>query len=111
MEREKEDVVDNSFLRFLKNAEGLVAAIVLAVLLWTGNTAYNNSITLAQITTQLEYLLVSWETERNVSAKAVERVNTHLDTIWPRLREMKERIQVLEGTHKENARAQEPWRY
>ena len=119
-------------LKFLRNAETLLVAVILAIILWVGQTTYNNSIILTKLVTQVDHLVenqndIGRETdvdqlrlEARVSLIAQraessidemnKRFEERLATIWPRLREIKERTQHLESISKDE-RASEPWKY
>lgn len=73
-------------LAFVRNSEGLLMAVVLAMIMWVGNTTYNNSIILTKVSAQIA-----------TYQAGQARIDKHLDSIWPRLREIKERIQHLES--------------
>jgi hypothetical protein len=107
--------------KFIKNAESLLVATTLALILWMGTTVYSNSIKLAQLNIQIAQLIDSQKTFNSTNIRLIDGVSTtmndtlgkiedNLQTIWPRLREIKERIQHLESLSK-SPRAEEPWKY
>lgn len=117
----EDDTKAASAFRFVKNAESILVAMTLALMLWMGTTVYQNSIQLATLNVHIAQLI---ETQKlfNITnskvvsgvessvATAIDSINGHLSTIWPRLREMKERVQALESST-DGKRANTPWRY
>lgn len=105
----------------LKTAATILGGILLALTLWLGNSVSSNTITLAQLTIKMDQVLKTQANntsrvegliaESSISHKrSVDRLDGHLSTIWPRLREMKERVQYLESSSA-LPRAQDKWMY
>lgn len=101
---------EDSVLGFLKNAETLLVAVILAIILWVGQTTYSNSLVLTKLTEKVDHLVNSQSKELSQLQRGLERHGELFDTIWPRLREMKERIQHLENISKD-ARSNSPWKH
>lgn len=97
-------------LSFMRNAEGVTVAVVLAVVLWLGNTTYTNSITLTEMRVVLENIEQRQIEGINGLSGRIDEHERSFATIWPRLRELKERIQVLESERPKDARPLAPWR-
>ena len=117
----EDDTKAASAFRFVKNAESILVAMTLALMLWMGTTVYQNSIQLATLNVHIAQLVDSQKLYNVTNAKiiddvqssvnaAIARVDEHLSTIWPRLREIKERVQALEAKSAD-ARTNTPWRY
>ena len=89
----------DSAVRFLRSAESLLVAVILAVLLWLGQTTYANSILLTRLTTNVEHLLMNMA---NIKASS--------EALVPEIKEIRERVQRLEATHTDDASINRPWR-
>ena len=98
-------------LRFLKNAEGMLVAIILAMILWVGQTTYGNSILLTTISVQLTGVIAAGQVANKENKEDFARIDGHLTTIWPRLREIKERVQHLESLSPADSGAKSRWAY
>lgn len=98
---------DQSTMKFLRNAETLLVAVILAIILWVGQTTYSNSLALTKLATQVEILVTVQTSEIQDLRNDIGRIDQHLNTIWPRLREFKERIQMLES---ESGKPRNPWK-
>ena len=95
---------------FLKSAQGVMAGLMLLLLAGVGNTTLSNSRLLVQLATQIEFLVKIQDKAVIDGDRDIVRIEERVATIWPRLRELKERLQHLESVSKDN-RAGEPWRY
>jgi hypothetical protein len=102
---QQEDVPD-----MLKMAATVLGGILLALTLWLGNSVSGNSISLAQLSVKMDQLIGAQKSANEQARASVRRLDGHLETIWPRLREIKERIQYLES-HSGAPKAQERWQY
>lgn len=98
-------------LRFLKNAEGMLVAVILAMILWVGQTTYGNSLLLTQISVQLSGVIAAGQATNKETKEDFARIDGHLATIWPRLREIKERVQHLESLSPGDSGAKSRWTY
>ena len=105
----------------LKTAATILGGILLALTTWLGDSVASNTITLAQLTIKMDQVL---ETQVSNTARVegliaetslmhkrnVDRLDGHFTSIWPRLREIKERVQYLESSSS-LPRAQDKWKY
>ena len=105
----------------LKAASTIIGGLILAAVLWMGRTVNDNTISIVELKVRLDQVfeaqLRNNTTQQllmaNIKADvtgSVGRVDGHLDTIWPRLRELKSRMQVLEDVSPA-PRAAESWKY
>lgn len=108
-DKDENNAAASTALRFFRNAEGLLVAAMMAIVLWVGSTTYNNSLVLTRLSTQMEILIEGSKDKNNQRDREIERIDDRLDTIWPRLREIKERIQHLESINPDSTRANKPW--
>ena len=112
--------VDTAF-RFVKNAESLLVAVILAAILWLGSTIFDNSLVLSKLTQSVEQMLEQQaninDVNRRVMDASLKQITTAVNVLeerfsrlYPRLREIKERVQSVEGTMG-NAKGAVPWNY
>jgi len=78
-------------------------ALIVALILWLGAQTYSNSLTLTKIETNLVHLVKGSDKSMAELLRDIRVHEKHLDTIWPRLRELKEKMQAMEiGSGKES---------
>jgi len=107
-ERKGDTEMDSEVSRRFRSAETILTALMLAGILWLSNTTYQNTILLTTIAKDLEYSTSGQSTSIQTLKDEVKRIDKHLDTIWPRLREIKDHIIILEAA---DTATEKPWKY
>lgn len=80
---------------FPKSAQSVLTGLILATLLWVGNTLSETRVTITRLEVTVEALRESFADKAASSARQLQVHEKQFDTIWPRLREMQDAINEL----------------
>ena len=95
---------------FMKSIQGISSVIAAAIMIFIGSTTWQNSLSLAIISEKVDHLSTTQDNDLALLRIEMARIDQHLNTIWPRLREIKERIQYLESLSRGDG-VRDPWQY
>ena len=91
-----------SAFSILKSAESVIAGLILATLLWVGSTLQDTRLSLARLEVTMAAMQERIEERESVTGVTLTQHSSNFQTIWPRLRELKEKIDYLASKHGES---------